>query len=357
MPPDEFDATLIRYFTGQLSDEERQVFEAWAADDPARGEEVERLRLIWEASAVLGDSADTEVALARVKQYAGARAQLPGTLARESAEAGAVRPVLRLGSPAGSGAGLVSRSWRIAAGVLLLAGGGLLWRSARTLPEAVQPAPMRVYATTRAERATLTLPDGSTVMLNNESTLEIPATFGGSTREVHLRGEAYFEVARDAARPFRVHGGGTLTEVLGTKFGVRARPDDRAVRVAVSEGRVAFGAQGQDTTGQVVLTVGDLGRLAADGQPSVQRGADVAGALDWTEGRLTFDRTPLPEVLTELSRWYDHDFVLADRSLAGLRLTTALGGGSVAEAVAVLESALDVRAQISGRRVTLTRVP
>ena len=277
-------------------------------------------------------------------------------------------------------------AWRIAAAIALLVGGGAVWFTMRSRsPASDQRAPMWTYATARAQRATLTLPDSSKVTLNTETRLEIPASFGRRTRDVYLDGEAYFEVAHDHKRPFRVHAGSAVTEVLGTKFGVRAREGESAVQVAVAEGRVALssppgplsnttssppgsvstsssppgplstdverGNEGERT----VLEHGDVGRLASDGRTTVAHGVDVGRMLGWTEGRLAFERTPLPQVLAELDRWFDRDFVLGDSSLAGLRLTTSLRGESLAEAIAVLEAALDVKARVVGRTVILKR--
>src|SRR5204862_3430610 len=89
----------------------------------------------------------------------------------------------------------VRTAWRIAAAIALLVGGGAVWLTMRSrTPASDQRAPMWTYATARAQRATLTLPDSSKVTLNTETRLDIPATFGRRTRDVFLEGEAYFEV-------------------------------------------------------------------------------------------------------------------------------------------------------------------
>jgi transmembrane sensor len=353
---------LIRYFSGQLADSERHAFEAWITEDPAREAEVQRLRDLWEASAKVTDQTDTEAALAQVKERLSVRPPLTVHRSRLVAQ--------------GPLAASAPYAWRVAAAIALLVGGGAVWLAIRSrVPSSDQRAPMWTYATARAQRAALTLPDSSKVTLNTETRLEIPTSFGRRTRDVYLDGEAYFEVAHDHKRPFRVHAGNAVTEVLGTKFGVRAREGENTVQVAVAEGRVALssppgplsttsssppgplsanverGNEGERT----VLERGDLGRLGSDGQMTVARGIDVGRILGWTEGRLAFDRAPLPQVLAELDRWFDRDFVLGDSSLASLRLTTALRGESLGEAIAVLEAALAVKARVVGRTVILKR--
>jgi len=352
MLPESIDGMLIRYFSGQLSDSERGGFEAWIAEDPEREAEVRRLRDLWEASAKVTDQPDTEAALAALKERLQA-----GRLERQR-DITRPHPLVRVMQPRGY-------AWRIAAAIALLVGGGAMWVAVRSrTPASDQRVPMWTYATARAQRATLTLPDSSKVTLNTETRLEIPASFGRRTRDVYLDGEAYFEVAHDHKRPFRVHAGSAVTEVLGTKFGVRAREEESAVQVAVAEGRVGLssppgalstnvdrGNNGERT----VLERGDVGRLAPNGLASVAHGVDVSRILGWTEGRLAFDRTPLPQVLAELDRWFDRDFVLGDSSLAELRLTTSLRGESLGEAIAVLEAALAVKARVVGRTVILRR--
>jgi transmembrane sensor len=323
---------LVRYFAGKLSPSEFAGFEAWIAEDLAREDEIERLRRLWEASSVVSDRPDTEAALVQLKERIHARAP--------------AHPFRLLAPPAGS---LV---WRIAAAIALVVGGAAVWRM--TIPSApgdARRSPVWTYATARAQRATVTLPDSSRVVLNTETRLEIPAQFGRGTRDVYLDGEAYFEITHDRARPFRVHTGAAVTEVLGTKFGVRARRAEAGVRVAVAEGRVAL----SDTASRVLLERGDLGHLAADGSPTVVHDVDVDRLLGWTTGHLMFERTPLPDVLAELSRWFDRDFVLGDGSLASMHLTTSLSGASVGEAIAVLEAGLDVDARVVGRTIILRK--
>jgi ferric-dicitrate binding protein FerR (iron transport regulator) len=330
MLPDGLDAQLIRYFSGQLPEQERAAFEAWVAEDPARQGEVGRLRALWQASRAVTGEPDTEAALARVKERTRS-VRRRHALARLS-EARA--PV-----------------WRVAAAVVLLVGGALVWRALESF-DSTAPAPRSTYATARAQRATLTLPDSSKVFLNTDTRLQIPASFGRGTRDVYLEGEAYFEVTHDPRRPFRVHTARAVTQVLGTRFGVRARGAESALRVAVIEGRVAVA---RDSSTPTVLVRGDVERLPPDSAPRVTHGVDTGRMLGWTEGRLAFDATPLPDVLAELSRWFDRDFVLGDSVLGHARLTTVVRGESLSETIAVLEAALDVKAQVVGRTVILKR--
>ena len=98
----------------------------------------------------------------------------------------------------------------------------------------------KIYASTqyrmetgKGERATLVLPDGTKVSLNSESSFTYPASFGKTDRNVHLQGEAYFEVAHDEELPFIVQAKQTYVKVLGTTFNIHTLPDDDWVETAL----------------------------------------------------------------------------------------------------------------------------
>src|SRR5205823_3223818 len=116
-------------------------------------------------------------------------------------------------------------------------------------------------------------------------------------------------------------------------------------QVVVAEGRVALGGASGVKSGpadSVEIGAGELARMNANGAITTIRLASVDSYFAWTEGRLVFDRVPLGVVLDELSRWYDVDFVLADASLAHVRLTTVLRGETLGEALEVLETSLAI---------------
>jgi ferric-dicitrate binding protein FerR (iron transport regulator) len=348
--PDPTDIVLVRYLAGQLDGEELAALEAWLAERPERREQLDALRAIWTASGTRIEGPDVESGLVRLWERI--RAEHPGT---REASAPSGRPTLVLMPPARPSS--VWRIWALAAALVLVVGGGLHWRARHEAAEMAgrESAARSTYATARGQRASLSLSDGTAVLLNTESSLEVPTSYGRGTRDVYLRGEAYFEVAHDSTRPFRVHAGTATTRVLGTKFGVRARPGEDAVQVLVTEGQVALSASRTDSPRPVLLGHGDLGRLGNDGSATVMHDVTVATGLAWMSGGLVFERAPLPEVLAELGRWYDRDFVLGDASLAATRLTTVLRGESVQEAIHVLEASLDVRCRVAGRTITIER--
>jgi transmembrane sensor len=151
---------------------------------------------------------------------------------------------------------------------------------------------------------TLTLSDGTKVWLNAESSIRYPAVFVGSDRSVEMTGEAYFEVAHDAGKPFWLTVGGETIDVLGTGFNVNAYTDEKVLRTTLVEGAIAVSAGGKRER----LKPGEQTTVGGGGAGiSAPAPADLEQVLAWKNGLFAFAHTDLPGVLQELGRWYDVD--------------------------------------------------
>lgn len=143
------------------------------------------------------------------------------------------------------------------------------------------------------------LSDGSRVWLNAGSSVTYPVAFAGDERKVELTGEGYFEVAKDPSKKFIVTAGGTVTEVLGTHFNVRAYHDESGARVTLLEGSVAVKAKGS----ALKIRPGEQALVISTGITRSQ--ADLDQVMAWKNGYFNFDGMNLKEVMSELERWYD----------------------------------------------------
>jgi transmembrane sensor len=179
---------------------------------------------------------------------------------------------------------------------------------AATSSELPIPIAYNSLSTPRAGQFTLTLPDGTRVWLNNASTLRYPVAFTGADRPVELTGEAYFEVAKDRAHPFRVivhrgaAGGGGSIDVLGTSFNVMAYDDEPAERTTLVEGGVKFNLAQHS----VVLRPEQQAVLDEHGTMTVVH-ANVGEVTSWKNGYFHFDHASLQTTMRQLARWYDID--------------------------------------------------
>jgi len=152
-------------------------------------------------------------------------------------------------------------------------------------------------STPRGRQYTLILPDGSKVWLNAASSITYPTEFAGKERQVTVTGEAYFEVKHDV-KSFLVQAGGRTIKDLGTRFNVNAYADEPVVTITLAEGAVSVD--------NLVLKPGQQATGSPGGGVTVTE-ADVARATAWKNGAFAFYNTSLPELLRQLSRWYDVD--------------------------------------------------
>ena len=148
----------------------------------------------------------------------------------------------------------------------------------------------------------LLLADGTRVWLNATSELEYPVAFNDGERVVRLKGEAYFEVAKDANRPFIVEAGGMRTRVLGTSFNIQAYDDETDVCATLVSGRVQVSLQSSRAT--VDLTPGREAVWKRGTSDLRTREADIHKATAWRHGQFLFDEENLDVVTRMLSRWY-----------------------------------------------------
>ncbi len=164
----------------------------------------------------------------------------------------------------------------------------------------------------------LTLADGSKVWLNASSSIRFPASFTGTERNVELTGEAYFEVAKNAAMPFRVKiaNKGTV-EVLGTHFNINAYADEASINTTLLEGKVKVSAM----SNQQFLSPGQQAQLNGNGQIKLEKNADLEQVMAWKNGNFNFTNANLQTVMRQLSRWYDIDIIydgtIPQREFAG----------------------------------------
>lgn len=217
-------------------------------------------------------------------------------------------------------------------------------------PEARRAEPAaapRVYATSSAQRAEITLTDGTRITLAPESRLRVSADFGTERRDVYLEGEAFFDVAHDAARPFTAYAGNASAHDIGTAFAIRSYANDHSVQIAVREGVVAMSGIGP-------LAAGDVGTLTSDGRTNVRHGADVGALLGWLDGKLAYTDAPLGRVVDDLHRWHGAEIVIRDSSLAALPFTGEMNGLSTASALDLVARTLGLRVRRDGERFTLS---
>jgi ferric-dicitrate binding protein FerR (iron transport regulator) len=159
--------------------------------------------------------------------------------------------------------------------------------------------------TPKGRQFQLVLPDGSMVWLNAASSIKYPVTFGRKAREVEVTGEAYFEVAQDHSKSFKVlvhaASGNSEVEVLGTHFNINAYDDEAAVKTTLLEGAVRV-YKGAATS---VLKPGQQASVSGESFLRVKDDVDVDEAVAWKNGSFVFNRQDIKSIMRQIARWYD----------------------------------------------------
>lgn len=161
------------------------------------------------------------------------------------------------------------------------------------------------YQSPLGQRQTISLPDGSTVILNSNSRLTLDAEFNNKKREIRLTGDAFFKVAKDTKRPFIVYSDNIAATALGTEFYVHGRKEPhKAVRVDLLEGKVQMkDTKNNFTTSSIILFPGERGS-SIDGFDLSKGLFDSHYLRSWISGRISFNETPVLKALKQLENWY-----------------------------------------------------
>lgn len=243
-----------------------------------------------------------------------------------------------------------ARVWASAAAILLALGiagtFGWKYRAGATTPVE--------YATAIGRLDTVRLSDGSHATLSSDSRIALAMSPGERHIDL-LGGEAFFEVAKDHARPFVVAADGRRAIAVGTRFSVRR--DGEALRVVVTEGVVRLEAPAQPGrigAEPVLLPAGSVA-IATRSGVTVHRGtlAEAERAVEWRGGRLYFDDTPLSAAAEEFNRYNTQKLVMGDGDVAALRIGGNFRWSNPEGFVRLLEQGFGVRAETRGTLIVL----
>ncbi|GGA91908.1 FecR family protein [Mucilaginibacter rubeus] len=167
---------------------------------------------------------------------------------------------------------------------------------------------INTITTPRGGQYQVVLEDGTKVQLNAASSIKFPEYFTGANREIELNGEAYFEVARDKAHPFIVKANSTQVQVFGTHFNINAYSDNDDITTTLLEGSVKM----SKGTASVMLLPGQQGTVNQNGSSIKVQKADVEANMAWINGFFIFHDQSIVNIMKQVSRWYDVDIEYQD---------------------------------------------
>ena len=197
----------------------------------------------------------------------------------------------------------------------------------------------------------LTLSDGTRVWLNSETSIQYPVAFGAKERRVFVQGEAYFEVAKDAKKPFTVQFMSSSVTVLGTSFNIRAYPEEKRSQTTLAEGSVRIYSPGSS----MLLKPGEQAEVSALSGEMVKQEVEVKNFTSWKDGRFVFEQQPLEDIMRTLERWYDIRVIFKDEGAKRISLSGNMKRyGDFSQVMKMLQMTGDVRFELHGNDVYIT---
>ena len=213
--------------------------------------------------------------------------------------------------------------------------------------------------TPRGGQYQLTLPDGSKVWLNAASSIHYPTAFSGKERRVEIRGEAYFEVAKDPHQPFKVvalaAAGKSALEiaVLGTRFNVNTYEDEVVIKTSLLEGRVSVNGSRPLQEGEEAVILRDPSPARPDMR--IVKVPDIEESIAWKEGIFHFDQENIAAIMRQLSRWYDVEIAYEGPLPKDLFTAIISRNNNISQVLKMLEATNRIHFKIENKKITIMR--
>lgn len=309
---------FVRLKNPHIGAADKAEYEKWLQADSMHRSAIQELHSLWD---IVGSFADAPEILA-------AREQVLRTVTAASESA----VVPRKKQP------LFLRPWPVlamAASLLIM----VITATQLNVSNELNPTRQgKVHQTLVGERKTVVLADDSVVLLDTNTRLVVG--YSDKKRSLTLeKGQARFDVAHDAMRPFTVEAGEGVVTALGTTFVVRKTAKD--VLVTLIEGRVEVSRQQQQITiSHSPDDPDDIGQQLVYSRKGISKAdiVDIPQITAWQQGRLVFSNHTLPEVVVELNRYSNKKIIIADRSLRSIRVTGVFNAGDNRSAIRALKT-------------------
>ncbi|MGC3948503.1 MAG: FecR domain-containing protein [Chryseolinea sp.] len=320
---EQMDELIAKYLAGEASQEETARVVQWQNQSEVNRQYVEQFNTIFAHAASVKNlqSFDTDAAWMRVKK----------TLDKET-------PVVQFPPQSRN----FSLYWKVAAGLLLTILAGVYF-----LRQPVQSADAIVVAS-HTETVNDTLPDGSNVFLNKESTIRYAYNKKTDERRVELKGEAYFNVKHEEARKFVIDINGVLIRDIGTAFNVKAPENSNTIEVVVNEGEVMFYTENDSG---VYLRAGAKGVYDKQLKKFTIEQPE-ANVLAYKTRVFNFSNVELAQVARQLNAVYGKQIELSP-AVRYCRLTVGFNNEPIEEVVAIITETLGLRASESNGKILL----
>jgi len=220
-------------------------------------------------------------------------------------------------------------------------------------PAIQKPSPIEMVLkqTSKGQKSTIILSDGSKVILNSQSQISYPKYFTDSTRLVTLKGEAYFEVAKDITRPFSVVTNSVKTTALGTSFNINGRTPKVKVSLATGKVVVQSGFEKLKKENHYFLIPGEAIIFDPKSNDALISTFDYKSDFSWKDGVLYFHNADFYEIKSKLEVWYDIEFDIENKQLAKKKFTGRFDNETLKSVMESVGFALDYDYFVNGKKV------
>lgn len=325
--PENIDTLLVKYLAGETSANESQQVLTWL-ELPENRKEFEKLKATWNMSAQAESvpEIDVDAAWKKVQKRMHEPKQTVVRNIRESP--GYVQPKM---------------NWllRIAAVMIpALIVSFLIWQYGKNDVK-------QLTLSSGIGRIEQSLPDGSVIYLTPNSSFEYPEKFGDDARNVKLKGEAFFEITKDATRPFTIALENAEVRVLGTSFNIKAFSKEKT-EVVVETGKVLFSA-----VNKVELEKGDKGKMDSSGSISKSKSVET-GYYSHKTQTLIFENTELKKVIEVINSVFSTEIIFEDESIGNCRLTATFREQNIDSVLEVIAATFNLDVGKEGEKFKLS---
>lgn len=323
--PTYIDNLIFDYLSGDLSDQNKRKLHKLLAQSDELKEYKDRLEEIWNGESPEAKSFNTKHAFYKFKQRV--VKEIDG---KQQGEIVTLKPILKIAA---------------SIAIILSIAYGAFQIGYKTTN---QSSPVTI-ACLAGEKATLTLPDGSSVWLNSESSLTYYNDFNKGKRNVFLNGEAFFKVESDKKHPFTVHALDMKVTATGTQFNVMAYDNEKHLQASLIEGIVKVETDKKFYR----LKAGEMISVNKESKKITQQKINNELAiLGWREGKLTFKNEPLSDLVRKFERFYNVDIELG-QGLGNIRFSGTLQYESIDELLNILHETEGIISIKDGNKITL----
>ncbi len=239
-------------------------------------------------------------------------------------------------------------------GIQYLSGVGIDKINVNASNPELKQLPLNILNTKRGAEYFITLSDGTKVWLNSETELKYPIAFMNKTREVYLKGEAYFEVAENKAKPFIVHSKDMTVRVTGTSFNIMNYSNDQDARTTLVEGQIIISNSNKNGE-DIILNPNQ--QFIIDEKGFSVKNVNALLVTEWRNNYFGFEYEKLTAVMNKISRWYNVEFTYADESIKSYHFSGKIPKyENISTALDLLELTTHIHFKKEGDKIIIEKI-